>query len=395
MVFVNLEMSLSLYFGSGRIRRFGTSRRRGMAVGIPLTTLRALDAVLRALAVAVDLVRRRRADGAGRVERATNDVVADARKILHAAAADEHHAVLLEVVTLARDVRRHFHLVGEAHAADLAEGRVRLLRRRGVDANADATLLRAGLQRGRRGLEARRDATVIDELIDGRHRVRAADSTCRKAIVKRFARFFPGSERAKSNARRDLGRRRCNWGLPRSEPWLRLDDPLPALDASPEEVRDALAPLRADFSVAVYASGNAFALGAIVRVAHNFLARRIFVIGDEPAYEKASMGMEKFETILKVRDADAFMAEVAGRPVWAVERDAARTSITAVREFPPGVVFLFGSERFGIPAEVVEECDEVVGIPIYGVNHSLPLAVAAGIVMHECARRRFVDGATL
>ncbi len=31
--------------------------------------------------------------------------------------------------------------------------------------------------------------------------------------------------------------------------------------------------------------------------------------------------------------------------------------------------------------------DEVIGIPIYGVNHSLPVAVAAGIVMHEWARR--------
>src|SRR5271156_6302119 len=30
-VFVNLETSLSLYFGSGVILRFGTSRRRGIA----------------------------------------------------------------------------------------------------------------------------------------------------------------------------------------------------------------------------------------------------------------------------------------------------------------------------------------------------------------------------
>ena len=56
------------------------------------------------------------------------------------------------------------------------------------------------------------------------------------------------------------------------------------------------------------------------------------------------------------------------------------------------MVFVLGSERFGIPKEVADSADEVVGIPIYGVNHSLPVAVAAGIVMHEWARRRFVDG---
>jgi tRNA G18 (ribose-2'-O)-methylase SpoU len=170
---------------------------------------------------------------------------------------------------------------------------------------------------------------------------------------------------------------------------------VPPLDASPEEVRDALAPLRSDFSVAVYAAGNAFALGAIVRVAHNFLAREIVVIGEERAYEKASMGMEKFESIARVPDADAFFVRAAGRPVWAVEKDAARRSITSVGEFPRDVVFLFGSERFGVPPEVLARCDDVVGIPIYGVNHSLPLAVAAGIVMHEHARRRFVPGTVM
>jgi len=170
---------------------------------------------------------------------------------------------------------------------------------------------------------------------------------------------------------------------------------VPPLDATPEEVRDALAPLRADFSVAVYAAGNAFALGAIVRVAHNFLAREVVVIGDEPAYEKASMGMEKFESVVRIDDEAAFFAHVGSRPVWAVEKDAARRSITAVGEFPRDVVFLFGSERFGVPPAIIAKCNDVLAIPIYGVNHSLPLAVAAGIVMHEHARRRFPPGTTL
>src|SRR4051794_34191743 len=124
-VFVNFETSLSLYFGSGMILRFGTSRRRGIVYS---SGLRALHAVLRALAVSVRLVRRRRADGTRCVERAADDVVTHARQILHTAAADEDDRVLLQVVSLARDVRRHFHAVREAHAANLPESRVRLLR---------------------------------------------------------------------------------------------------------------------------------------------------------------------------------------------------------------------------------------------------------------------------
>lgn len=165
------------------------------------------------------------------------------------------------------------------------------------------------------------------------------------------------------------------------------------LGASPDEVKEILAPLRHDFSVALYAADNPFAVGAIVRVAHNFLAREIVLIGTAPYYEKASMGMEKYERIVRVADEAAFFAHVEGRPLWCVEKDLATTSLYDAPAFPPDVVLLFGSERAGLPPSVAERAEAVVGIPIYGVNHSLPLAVAAGIVMSEWTRRKYAGGA--
>lgn len=167
----------------------------------------------------------------------------------------------------------------------------------------------------------------------------------------------------------------------------------PPLGAGPEEVRALLAPLRSDFSIALHAAENPFAVGGIIRVAHSFLAREILLVGDAPYYEKASMGMERYETVVRLADDEALLARVAGRPLWAVEKDHATTSLYAVEAFPRDVVFLFGSERFGIPERHVRRADAVIGIPIYGVNHSLPLVVAAGIVMSEHARRRFRPGA--
>lgn len=166
----------------------------------------------------------------------------------------------------------------------------------------------------------------------------------------------------------------------------------PPLGADPAEVRALLASARNDFAVALHAADNAFAVGAVIRVAHSFLAREIILIGDAPYYEKASMGMEKYETVVRVPDDDAFLAHVGARPLWAVEKDHATTNVHAVDAFPRGVVLLFGSERFGIPVELVRRASVVVGIPIYGVNHSLPLAVAAGIVMNEWARRKYASG---
>ena len=161
---------------------------------------------------------------------------------------------------------------------------------------------------------------------------------------------------------------------------------------TPEVVRETLEPLRSDFSVALLAAGNAFAVGAVIRVAHSFLAREVFVVGQGDWYAKASMGMHKYERIVRLADISALRGATSGRPLWVVEKDYARRTVTSVAAFPRDVVFVFGSERFGIPEEIADAADEVIGIPIYGVNHSLPVAVAAGIVMHEWARRRFADG---
>ncbi len=167
------------------------------------------------------------------------------------------------------------------------------------------------------------------------------------------------------------------------------------IESSAEAVRSALAPLRNDFSVALFSPGNACAIGAVIRVAHSYLAREIIIVGADTWYAKASMGMQKYETIVRVPDVDALLGSLGGRPLWAVEKDSARVSLHAVGEFPPGVVFAFGSERFGLPDALLAMADEVVGIPLYGVNHSLPVTVAAGIVMHEWARRRYSSGAVV
>src|SRR5262249_34204781 len=81
-----------------------------------------------------------------RVERAADDVVTHARQVLHTTTANEHHRVLLQRVTFARDVCGDFDLIGETDASDFAECGVRLLRGDGTHLGADATLLRRALR---------------------------------------------------------------------------------------------------------------------------------------------------------------------------------------------------------------------------------------------------------
>src|SRR3982751_3079518 len=104
------------------------------------------------------------------VQRATHDLVADAGEVLHAAAADEHDRVLLQVVADAGDVRRDLDAAGEADTRDLAQRRVRLLRGRRVHAGAHAAPLRAPLERRGLGLADLVLAALADQLLDRGHR---------------------------------------------------------------------------------------------------------------------------------------------------------------------------------------------------------------------------------
>ena len=100
---------------------------------------------------------------------------------------------------------------------------------------------------------------------------------------------------------------------------------VPPFEMPLAEIRASLQKLRRPLSVAILRARNPFNVGAIIRVAHSFLVKEIFLIGTEPFYEKAAMGMQKYETIVECPDEGAFLEATRGRPLVGVERDHATT----------------------------------------------------------------------
>ena len=157
-----------------------------------------------------------------------------------------------------------------------------------------------------------------------------------------------------------------------------------------EEIRRELDRLRTPLRIAVQRSKNPFNVGAIIRVAHSFLVREIVLIGEEPYYERASMGMEKYENITRIPDEAAFLehARTEGWRLVAVEKDHPRVRGLWDYSFPEdNCVLVFGSENHGLTPEIVAAAEDVVAIPMFGINHSYPVSVAAGITMAEWSRR--------
>jgi tRNA G18 (ribose-2'-O)-methylase SpoU len=156
------------------------------------------------------------------------------------------------------------------------------------------------------------------------------------------------------------------------------------------EIRKELDRLRTPLRIAVQRSKNPFNVGAIIRVAHSFLVREIVLIGDEPYYERASMGMEKYEHITRIADEASFVrhAQAEGWNVVAVEKDHPQVRGLWDYRFPEdNCVLVFGSDNHGVCAEIMAAARAVVAIPMFGINHSYPVSVAAGIVMAEWSRR--------
>src|SRR5712675_750257 len=156
--FINLVSTLSPNLASGKTSRLTAARRRDMAISLFWT----LGAVFRTALTAVF-------DALG-VERTADDMIAQTREILDPPTADQDNRVLLQVVTLARDVTRHLKAVGEPHARHFAQSGIGLFRRGRVDARAHPALLRTGFHR--RHLVARhlRPPRIADQLVYRRHR---------------------------------------------------------------------------------------------------------------------------------------------------------------------------------------------------------------------------------
>jgi tRNA G18 (ribose-2'-O)-methylase SpoU len=166
---------------------------------------------------------------------------------------------------------------------------------------------------------------------------------------------------------------------------------VPGFELPLEEIRASLDRLRRPLRIAILRAANPFNVGAIIRTAHSFLVQEIVLVGDEPFYQRAAMGMQRYENLVYMPTEAELVpwARARGLKIVVFEREHARADLWRA-ELPEECLMVFGSETEGVPASLIEAADDVVGIPMYGINNSFPVTVAAGIAMAEWTRRHYV-----
>jgi 23S rRNA (guanosine2251-2'-O)-methyltransferase len=131
---------------------------------------------------------------------------------------------------------------------------------------------------------------------------------------------------------------------------------------------------------------SAFNVGAIFRLCDTMRVSGLFLCGctAHPPHiklEKTSMGTIDYvpwKYFGKTVDAVMFLKE-QGIKVWAAETSAQSLIYNKV-EYPSRLGLVFGNEALGVSREVLEVCDAMVEIPLYGFKNSLNVATSFAVI---------------
>lgn len=148
-----------------------------------------------------------------------------------------------------------------------------------------------------------------------------------------------------------------------------------------------LTPAESDLWVALDQIADPGNLGTIMRTAEAVGCRGVILLGastdpHDPTAVKASMGAI-FSLDLVKADWGSFTDWLGENRMTLIgTSDRAATDYQTVSYQPP-LVLLMGSERQGLPDDMIRACDRLVSISMVGRTDSLNLAVATGVVLFE------------
>lgn len=131
--------------------------------------------------------------------------------------------------------------------------------------------------------------------------------------------------------------------------------------------------------------------GAILRVADGFGVDLVVIpqhesVGLTAAAVKASAGASQWVPVAQVTNLARAIEQLKEREYW-VYATAAGGDPPAKIDFRGKVAVVMGNEGKGIRRNVLDHCDRVVTIPMFGHVESFNVATAAAILCYEVARQ--------
>jgi 23S rRNA (guanosine2251-2'-O)-methyltransferase len=140
---------------------------------------------------------------------------------------------------------------------------------------------------------------------------------------------------------------------------------------------------------------SALNVGSIFRTSDAFALEKIYLCGitaTPPHREILKTALGSTETVSWEYCTNSLEAlaklKAAGYEIWAVEQAEGSIPLQSLDFQGIGkLALVFGNEVDGVGDDVLHACDGCIEIPQFGTKHSLNVAVCAGIVAWEAAKR--------
>lgn len=136
---------------------------------------------------------------------------------------------------------------------------------------------------------------------------------------------------------------------------------------------------------------DTYNVGSIFRLADAVAAKKIFLCGQtetppNPRIKKASINTWKWVdweyTKTAVSAISKIKSQISKINIIAIEQHTRSIPLSKFKpEFPLAIVV--GNETVGVSSEVLKIADQIVELPMFGINKSLNVMVTCGIVLYR------------
>ncbi len=131
-------------------------------------------------------------------------------------------------------------------------------------------------------------------------------------------------------------------------------------------------------------------VGSIFRTSDSIMIQKLFLTGYTPTPEKKEVKKTALGATESVyweyrKDPISLIKELKlqGIKICALEITDSSIPYTNIKKSDFPLCLVVGNEITGIQNEVLKECDFAIELPMYGIKHSLNVAVAYGIAVYE------------
>lgn len=146
---------------------------------------------------------------------------------------------------------------------------------------------------------------------------------------------------------------------------------------------------------------DTYNIGGLFRLADALSIEKIYLVGETETppnsrIKKASIGTYKIVPWEYSKSAREVIADLKSK----IKNQESKIQIIAVEQHPKSIPYhkanysfpvalIFGNESYGVKKKTLELADQIVEIPMYGINKSLNVIVAAAIVSYWIAAKLY------